>query len=207
MDKHPNKFLLNGKMFDCQNGIYYPSEDSYLLAKNVKITKGIAIDVGCGSGIQTLNALMQGADKAVAIDVNENALLCTLENAKKIGAEKKVTTLKSDLFENYAGEKADTIIFNPPYVPSDLDEAGEGSKKIKFVDLDGGKNGREVLDRFLAQFPRHLKKNGTCYFLQSDINGYQKTEKKLAQKGLKFTRLSPRRQFFEELAVYKCAFQ
>ncbi|MCR4336099.1 MAG: methyltransferase [archaeon] len=197
-EQNNSVFLFRNEKYSCSKTVYYPSEDSYFLAEYIKIAKNsFVIDVGCGSGIQSINALMQGASKVTAIDLNENALESTKNNCKQAGFAKKISVLKSNLFENYSGKKADTIIFNPPYVISD---------EIKYLDLDGGKKGRETLDRFLKQFPKHLKKEGVCFFLQTDLNGYKETEKTLKSMGFKHKIVAKKRTFFEELAVFKAEY-
>jgi len=182
-------------MFSCPKSVYYPSEDSYFLAENVATKKNaVVIDVGCGSGIQSLNTLINGASKAIALDLNEDALKATKENCEKAGFMGKIETIKSDLFENCSKKKADAIIFNPPYVVSD---------EVKYVDLDGGKKGRETLDVFLEEFPMHLKENGECFFLQTNLNGEAETEKKLGDRGFTFEIVARKGGFFEELIVYR----
>jgi len=194
MKQKTNLFLLKNKKFSCPSTIYFPSEDSYFLAENVKINKNDSvIDVGCGSGIQTLNAFLQGASKVTSIDLNKEALKITQKNSEKIDCKKKLTLLESNLFEK-CKEKADVIIFNPPYLISD---------EIKYLDLDGGKKGRETLDKFIKTFPEHLKRNGKCFFLQTNLNGYGETEKKIPN-GITCKIIAKRKSFFEELAVYKC---
>jgi release factor glutamine methyltransferase len=189
------KFFFNGRLFNCPNNIYYPSEDSHFLAENVfPKEKSHCIDVGCGSGIQSLNLLFKKAGMVDAIDLEPDALTAAKKNCELAGFGKKIRTHKSDLFKNYEGN-ADLIVFNPPYVPS---EQGEGKK---YPALDGGKKGREILDRFLEQFPEHLKENGKCIFLQTDINGFSETRIKLEKLGFKFSFLAKKRGFFEELAV------
>ncbi|HLC92319.1 MAG TPA: HemK2/MTQ2 family protein methyltransferase [archaeon] len=189
------EFFFRGKNYNCPASVYCPSEDSYFLAENVNVKKGATVaDMGCGCGIQSLNALMKGASKVYAIDVNVQALRATEENCKSAGFSGKVKGIKSDLFEKFKG-KADCIIFNPPYVESD---------GIRFVDLDGGKKGREVLDRFLEQMPQRLSKNGECWFLQTDLNGYAKTREILRKAGVESKIVARKRGFFEELAVFGC---
>ncbi|HIH09212.1 MAG TPA: methyltransferase [Candidatus Diapherotrites archaeon] len=193
---NPLKFFFAGKEYHCGKTTYYPSDDSYLLAECVKIGKGEnVIDMGCGAGLQSLNALFLGAARVIAADINGEALSVTLQNCRNSGLKGRVICRKSDLFSAIP-EKAGVIIFNPPYV---------ASGKIRFTDLDGGgRMGREVLGRFLAQMPSHLREGGRCFFLQTDFNGYKKTEQALREQGMEFSVLARKRGFFEEIAVYEC---
>lgn len=175
-------------------GSYYPAEDSILLSQAVKFEKGTTIlDMGCGSGIQSINAVKHGAQKVLAVDISETALKNTLLNAKKFGMLEKISVQKSNLFE-LINEQFDAIIFNPPYVET---------KEKKSPDIDGGKNGREVLDDFLEKFGSYLKKGGTCFFLQSTLNGLKKTEKILTRKKFGFKIVARKKLFFEELVVFR----
>jgi len=194
MKQKTDLFLLKNKKFSCPSTVYFPSEDSYFLAENIKIKKNDSvIDVGCGSGIQTLNAFLQGASKVTSIDLNKTALETTLQNCKTIDCDKKLVLLESNLFEK-CKEKANIIIFNPPYLISD---------EIKYLDLDGGKKGRETLDKFIKTFPNHLKSKGKCFFLQTNLNGYHETEQKI-DKEITCKIIAKRKSFFEELAIYEC---
>ncbi len=195
MQAHPPEFFLNGAHFGAPKETYFPSEDSYFLAENVSIPKkALMIDVGCGSGIQSLNAFHKGASRVIALDLNKAALAATKKNCLKAGF-KNIKTIESDLFRN-CREKADAIIFNPPYLESD---------EYRHIDLDGGKKGREVLDRFLEQMPKHLNKKGVCYFLQTDLNGNGKTGKKLKELGFEFKIIARKKGFFETLCIYRCS--
>ncbi|MEK6972672.1 MAG: HemK2/MTQ2 family protein methyltransferase, partial [archaeon] len=189
------KFFFKDKELVRFDGVYDPQEDSMLLVNSVKVKKGDkTLDLGSGTGIQSVNMALQGAE-VLAVDINEAALKNTEVMAKSFAVEKSVKTRKSDLFSNIKkSEKFDCIVFNPPYVPSN---------KIKYLELDGGKNGRIVLDRFMAEFPEYLNKNGICYFLQSSLNGIKKTEEKLKKSGLDFEIVGKQRIFFEEIVVFK----
>ncbi|MDO8634178.1 MAG: methyltransferase [archaeon] len=176
---------------DCK-GVYSPREDSFLLAKALPEFSGKTIlDIGCGTGVQGITALLNGAKKAVFADKNPLALECTKKNLEKLGLRGEL--VKSDLFENIH-EKFDAIIFNPPYVPSE---------KTVYLDVDGGKNGREVLDRFIEGFPTRLKEKGECFFLQSSLNGLEKTGSLLSKKKISAQIIAREKLFFEELVVFK----
>ncbi len=55
------------------------------------------IDFGCGSGILAIAALLLGADKAVATDIDPQALIATHDNACKNGVEDKMDCYLSSL--------------------------------------------------------------------------------------------------------------
>ncbi|MFA4855533.1 MAG: HemK2/MTQ2 family protein methyltransferase [archaeon] len=189
-------FFLNGLKLSVFPKVYEPSEDSFLLAENVEIAKGCSVlDLGTGSGIQGISAAAKGAAHVVCTDVNENALKNAEENAEKAGFSDRFEFRQSSLFDCVKqGERFDVIVFNPPYVPS---------KGKRFVDLDGGKKGREILDKFLAEFPKHLKKNGACFFLQSSLNGEKETANALEKNGFEARVVARKRVFFEELVVFR----
>ena len=176
--------------------VYGPREDSLLLAESIDdaTVKGRScLDVGCGSGIQAVNLALKGAAKVVAVDVNERAVENTLHNAKKLGFGETITALQSDLFGNVDGN-FDVIVFNPPYLESE--SLGER-------ELDGGRKGREVLDRFLEGTGKRLNNKGRIYFLQSSLNGIGETEQMLGRLGLRHMIVSRKRIFFEELVVFE----
>lgn len=182
--------------FTVLSSVYAPDDDSWLMAENVKVPlRSRVLDLGTGTGIQGIAALFNGAGSAVAVDINEEALECAKKNYSSFGFSKRVSFLYSDLFENLADEKFDLILFNPPYVPS---------KAIKYSDVDGGKQGRELLDRFLDKFDSHLTENGICYFIQTDLNGAEKTELILQEKGFSHEITARKKLFFEELLLYRC---
>lgn len=178
--------------------VFEPREDSMLLAD--AISEGdargkIVLDLGCGSGLQGLNALLLGAKKVFFADIDGNAVNNAKENAKLAGAGKRTAFKKSDLFSALRGKKFGLIVFNPPYVDS--------GKEKKWLDTDGGKKGREVLDKFLARAKRHLEKGGKIFFVQSSLNGKQKTKKLLEKLGFAFEVAARKKLFFEELVVFK----
>ncbi|PIU21821.1 MAG: protoporphyrinogen oxidase [Candidatus Diapherotrites archaeon CG08_land_8_20_14_0_20_34_12] len=189
------KFFFKNKELVRLDGVYDPQEDSILLTNAVKVRKETkALDIGCGTGIQSVNMALQGAN-VLAADINDAALRNTKITAETFGVEKLVKTRKSDLFSNIKkDEKFDFIVFNPPYVPS---------TKIKYTELDGGKKGRIILDKFINEFAGHLNEKGVCYFLQSSLNGIKNTEEKLEKQNLKFEIVAKQRIFFEEIIVFK----
>ncbi|KPA84785.1 putative eRF1 methyltransferase catalytic subunit [Leptomonas pyrrhocoris] len=80
---------------------------------------------------------------------------------------------QGDLFDpvrRSLGEKDavfDVILFNPPYVPTSLEELEEAiaQKDVITAAWCGGPRGRVVLDRFVRQLPAAMSRRGTCYLV------------------------------------------
>lgn len=79
----------------------------------------VLLDAGCGSGILSVIALMLGAKKAVAVDIDENCIHTAYENAERNKTDKsKYTVYAGDivsdkkLFEKISETKYDVIVAN-----------------------------------------------------------------------------------------------
>lgn len=57
------------------------------------------LDYGCGSGILAIAALLLGAERAVCVDIDPQALTATLDNARVNGVEARVQVLLPEAFE------------------------------------------------------------------------------------------------------------
>lgn len=175
--------------------IYEPSDDSYLLLNClkeflVKKNKDIKIlDIGTGSGIQAKECKIFGFKDITVSDINPNSI----KNLKKLGFK----SIKSDLFSNI-NQKFDLIIFNPPYLPEDKNEPLSSR-----IITTGGKNGNEIILRFLEDSIKHIKKNGTILLLISSLSKPKIILKKIKSLNYNYKLLSRKKLFFEELYVYQ----
>ncbi|MBQ6381518.1 MAG: 50S ribosomal protein L11 methyltransferase [Clostridia bacterium] len=62
------------------------------------------LDVGCGSGILALSAMLLGAQSAIGVDIDEKAVKTALENAERNDySAPQVTFLQGDLTEKISG--------------------------------------------------------------------------------------------------------
>lgn len=187
--------------------VYPPHEDSFLLAEAAeKYSSGRVLDLGCGSGIAGICAAKnKNVIELVLADISPDSLENAKSNLKRnkafpCGCASKAKFVKSNLFSNLLGEKFDTILFNPPYLPTSREEKLAGRINSAF---DGGKSGRKVIDRFLAQFPPHLNGGGVLLYLDSSLTDSKKTEKAFEKEGFTFKNISSQKFFFEELRVVK----
>jgi release factor glutamine methyltransferase len=194
----------------CSPEVYHPAEDSWLLEESIleeNLLGKKCLDLGTGSGIQSIAMLKAEALEVLAVDINPLALEESKKNVENFmkGIESKSDTQyvghfqqafeirESNLFSNLK-EKFDFIAFNPPYVPSD---------GVKWVDLDGGKNGREVIDKFLSSFSKHLTNTGVLLLLVSSLNKPKQIEEKLKKMKFDCKVVGKKKLFFEELQVLR----
>ncbi len=164
--------------------IYEPREDSFLLQEQVrKFAEGRVLDMGTGSGFQAI-AATETADYVLAVDIDPEAV----EYVKKKG----LNAIQSDLFENVNGQ-FDLIIFNPPYLPEDPEEPVDSR-----LATTGGREGSELLLRFLEDARKYLSEEGMILVLVSSLTG--KADEIF--KGYDYKLLDSEKLFMEELFVY-----
>ncbi|HJJ46703.1 MAG TPA: methyltransferase [Methanocorpusculum sp.] len=143
--------------------VYHPAEDTFLLldAALAEVQPcDEVIEIGTGSG-EVAAAVQKIAEKTVAVDINPHAVAYATEI-------NHVNAVRSDLFSAISG-LFDLILFNAPYLPT--------SAELRINDwleyaLDGGRDGREIIRRFLPQAVSHLKPFGRILLLISSLTGF-----------------------------------
>lgn len=118
------------------------------------------LDVGCGSGVIGLSlAAEKPSSHVTLVDVSEDALGLTRENAKKLGVS-NVDILCSDLLNQVTGS-FDLIVANLPYVPES--EAATMARELAHdpaLALFSGAEGMDLLRRFIPVAVSFLKPGG-----------------------------------------------
>ncbi len=143
---------------DVNEGVYTPSDDTFLLLEMIDLNGGESVlEIGCGSGIVSLHCAQKGC-KVMAIDISREAVKNTLFNAERNGLDLDGTVM--DMFLGLSGHW-DIIIFNAPYLPKE--EELELDHR-----WDGGEKGDESLVWFLSEAQKYLKESGYIYFVCSD---------------------------------------
>jgi release factor glutamine methyltransferase len=142
--------------------VYAPEADTYLLleAARVEVKAGdCVLEIGTGSGI--IAAELARITGIVATDINPHAVLCA--------REKGVVVMQNDLFYGIRST-FDLILFNPPYLPTQPEERIDDWLEHA---LDGGLNGRVVIERFSEQVSSVLAPDGRILLLISSLTGLQ----------------------------------
>jgi release factor glutamine methyltransferase len=168
-------------VFDVWENVYEPAEDSFLFAENLKVQEAETIlDVGTGCGILGILAA-EKASTVVAVDVNPYAIRYARENAKRNNVQNKIYYVQGDLFTPLNKSfKFDTILFNAPYLPADKGEMESWIGRA----WAGGATGRQVIDRFIAEVPNHLKPTGHVLLMQSTLADVDETLRRFADHGV-----------------------
>ncbi|HPR42451.1 MAG TPA: methyltransferase [Candidatus Methanofastidiosa archaeon] len=178
------------------DNVYPVMDDTLLLAHNIEVDSGDKVlEIGCGTGYVSITAALMGGVVS-GVDINPAAVELSTANARRNGIS-DIEFRLSDMFENVEGTY-DTIIFNPPYLPSE-----EFSTGIYDRCWDGGREGCEVTERFIDGVMEHLSEKGKVYLVLSSLSNPSETMKRLDLMGLETEIIGRKKLFFEELFVVR----
>jgi release factor glutamine methyltransferase len=152
--------------------VYRPEADSYLLleAARIEMKPGDRVlEVGTGSGL--ISCELAKVAGIMATDINPHAVLC----ASKAG----VDVVRTDLFTGIRG-LFDLVLFNPPYLPTQPEERMDDWLECA---LDGGENGRAVIERFARNIGDVLAPDGRILLLISSLTGLSDVQGLFAGQG------------------------
>lgn len=124
-------------------------------------------DVGSGSGIESIVAILAGAEHVDASDINLQAVECSRHNAGINDLQDRINVFYSDLFSNFPKKRYDLIIANLPIVNFD---AGEDPINQALYDKDF-----ETRKRLFEEAKEFLTGNGIITFTYANLQS-AKTE-------------------------------
>jgi len=162
-------------------GVFVPTIGSYLVWKTLFATgagKGLScLDVGCGSGILSVQLALNGASEVHAIDIERNAVANTFANAFRNGVADRVTGEAVNFYHWAPRERFDLVVASLYQMP--VDPYGEPNTHRP---LDYW--GRNLIDYFIRLLPNVLTPDGVAYLMQLSIIGQAQTDALLAEQGL-----------------------
>jgi release factor glutamine methyltransferase len=178
---YPKKVFFKDHVFQVDEHVYEPAEDTFLIAENMKVEEDdVVLDVGTGCGILAVLAA-EKAKHVVAVDVNPYAIECARKNAEVNSVEGKIEFRCGDLFQPIKpNEKFSLILFNAPYLPSEPDEERSWIGKA----WAGGPDGRAVIDRFVVGVSNFLADRGRIQLVQSSLSNVNRTLDAFSEVGL-----------------------
>ena len=173
-------------------GVFSPRSDTWLLAALLDEKTGLpgsrVLDVCTGSGAIGVAAAVRGAE-VTAVDVSRRSVLTARLNARLNGV--RVRALRGDLFDPVRGQRFDTIVSNPPYLPADDDALPVRGEARAW---DAGRDGRVLIDRIADEAPGLLEPDGQLLLIQSSVTGVPQTLERLERAGFQGVEVVARRR-------------
>jgi len=163
-------------------GVFKPRSDTWLLAKTAvaePIPAGARIlELCAGPAFAGIAAARAHAGELVTVDVSRRAVLNARLNAflNRVPIEAR----RGDLLAAVPEDRFNLILANPPYVPGG-DPPRHGTARA----WEAGPDGRVVLDRIIAEAPRHLAPGGSLLIVHSAFCGTPATLHAYTANGLR----------------------
>ncbi len=172
--------------------VYEPAEDSHLLAETAieRIDDGFVLEVGVGSGYVARRIESETDATVVGTDLNPKACVRTRDEG--------IEVVRGDVTQPFRAESFDTVLFNPPYLPTPPEQ--EWDDPLEHA-LSGGPDGRRVIRPFLEDVGRVLKRNGRVYLLVSTLTNIDAVSKLARKSGLSTREIATESFPFERLVV------
>jgi len=197
MSSRSKRVFFKDYVFSVDENVYEPAEDSFLFAENLVVAGGERVlDLGTGSGILGIIAA-EKACEVVAVDMNPFAVRCAKANAVVNDARSKMVFIVGDLFKPFdENVRFDLILFNAPYLPI----VNDTDKSLSAIAWNGGRTGRDLIDRFIGEVFGYLNLNGRVLLMQSNLAGLDASVTRFASFGMCVWVLAQcRLPFFETL--------
>jgi len=142
-----------GKPFLVLPNVFPPKSDTQLLIDNMGFEHGtLALDMGTGTGVLAVFAVLKGARSVVAADINPDAVRNAELNAERFDMQALIKPRLSDGFSAFAdSEKFDVILANLPgrsETAADVVEAAQWDSEFR------------LHKSFFEEAPAHLRSNG-----------------------------------------------
>ncbi len=160
--------------------VFPPTQGSFLLWKYL-FQSGIGegkrcLDVGCGTGVLSIQLALNGAGHVDAIDIQREAVANTLANAVRNDVSERVRGRVVDLYTYVPEETYDLVIASLYQMPVNPMAETTSHRPVDFW-------GRNMLDHLISLLPDLLAKNGVAYLMQISVLSQLRTAELLEETG------------------------
>ena len=161
-------------------GVFAPTQGSFTVWKYL-YREGIGahqrcLDIGCGSGLLTVQLARNGAAHVHGLDISPQAVKNTMTNAFRNGVADRVSAAVQDLYPWVPEERYDVIVASLYQTPVDPFEPVVSHRPLDYW-------GRGLVDHLLRMLPEALADDGSAYVMQLSIIGERRTTQLLDRLG------------------------
>jgi S-methylmethionine-dependent homocysteine/selenocysteine methylase/SAM-dependent methyltransferase len=161
-------------------GVFVPTQGSFLAWRHLFEerlgNRQRCLDLGCGTGILTVQLALNGAAHVHAIDIEEAAVANTLANAFRNGVADRVSGAAVDLYPWVPEERYELIVASLYQMPVDPAEQVSTHRPLDYW-------GRNLLDHLITLLPEALAEDGVAYLMQLSILSQERTAALMAEHG------------------------
>lgn len=163
-----------------ESGVFVPTQGSMTVWKYL-YQEGVGahqrcLDIGCGTGLLTVQLARNGAAHVHGLDISADAVKNTLTNAFRNGVADRVSAAVQDLYPWVPEERYDVIVASLYQTPVDPFEPVVSHRPLDYW-------GRGLLDHLIRMLPEALAEDGTAYVMQLSIIGERRTTQLLERLG------------------------
>ncbi|MGO9496796.1 MAG: homocysteine S-methyltransferase family protein [Solirubrobacteraceae bacterium] len=161
-------------------GVFAPTQGSFMVWKYL-YREGIGahqrcLDIGCGTGLLTVQLARNGAAHVHGLDISPPAVKNTMTNAFRNGVADRVSAAVQDLYPWVPEERYDVIVASLYQTPVDPFEPVVSHRPLDYW-------GRGLVDHLMRMLPEALADDGTAYVMQLSIIGERRTTQLLDRLG------------------------
>jgi len=153
-------------------GLHGTTQLCVMALENLKTLEGSTVlDIGCGSGILSVIALLLGASSATACDIDPGAARCALENARLNQIDQhRFEVFTGDIFEDgfLQDKKYDIILAN---IVADV-IIGLGPIIPKFMKKEGLFIASGIIDERIAEVREAIENSGLQIIEENVLDGW-----------------------------------
>jgi S-methylmethionine-dependent homocysteine/selenocysteine methylase/SAM-dependent methyltransferase len=173
-------FPLDFPDITVEPGVFVPTQGSLTVWKYLYQEATGAhqrcLDIGCGTGLLTVQLARNGAAHVHALDISAAAVKNTLSNAFRNGVADRVSAAVQDLYPWVPEERYDLIVASLYQMPVDPFEPVVSHRPLDYW-------GRGLIDHLIRMLPEALADDGTAYVMQLSIIGERRTTQLLERLG------------------------
>ena len=183
-DDLPDSFTLLGREWSLHRGVFPStlSAATEVLASTVPYPRGGSfLEVGCGTGVISVTAALDGCASVTALDINERAVANTIANAERHGVSHRIRVLHSDMYAALEpADRFDTIFWNVPWTY--VEDGFSLSTDLHSAVFDPGYQGQA---RYIAGAHEHLADGGRLLLGTADLGDRERLDAIAGEAGMR----------------------